>query len=323
MPTGIYKRLPTDAKLRAGFEIFIKAERGLAPSTVENYLRTLRSFERFLFLYRQKTKLRRASTADIRAFLTRSLDCNDPRTVAHIQNALRQFYAFLLCDGYIIDDPTGKLQSIKTWKVLPRALSPNESKRMVEGCRLGTRERAVMELFYASGIRASEIRRLKLPDVKLAERQITVRQGKGAKDRICPIGVPAASALKLYINQVRRFVRGSQDSEYLFLNHCCLPLTKSQILETVKAAARKAGCKATPHVLRHSCATHMLENGADLRTIQIILGHSDISTTALYTHVSMAHLKKQIVLYHPRSAARDGARNDCCRNQIRLDSRKP
>lgn len=289
------------SELLAEFLSFIKTGKALAATTLQSYARHAQTLIRFLLLHRS-SRPQTATAHDLRAFVVYRLAQGiDPRSIAHEISGMRQLCAFLVCAGYRPDDPSRVLTSFKQWRVLPRALPETDVLRMIEAYRFGTREHAILELLYASGLRVAELCNLRMRDLRLADRNVFVHQGKGAKDRICPIGRPASKSLGTYVRHTRIYLGPTDESTRVFIRDDGKPFTRGEIADIVKDAARRAGCKATPHVLRHSCATHLLERGANLRVIQTILGHEDISTTQLYTHVSMAHLKKQIVLYHPRA----------------------
>jgi integrase/recombinase XerD len=201
----------------------------------------------------------------------------------------------------------------KQWKVLPKSLARSEveaalaSPRTVGNRKLDTaialRDKAILELLYACGLRVSEIVNAKLEDLKLEMGYVLVR-GKGDKERVTPIGAPALKRLEEYLRDGRPLLSSGRSSPLLFIRNQAKPLTRQRVWQMVQAAARSTGRKASPHMLRHSCATHMVENGADLRTVQTILGHADISTTQVYTHLALDRLKNVYLKHHPRAKAR-------------------
>jgi integrase/recombinase XerD len=234
----------------------------------------------------------------------------------------------LLLDGKIDKDPTLNIDLPKQWKVLPKALSRDEVGAMLAGTKLeepprgketerrralALRDRAMLELLYAGGVRVSEVADARLEDLKLDMGYILVR-GKGDKERMVPLGVPAQQALQEYLKSAREIIvrkKGSaknsslvKTSPLLFLGTGGRRLTRQRLWQLVGKASLASGRHASPHMLRHSCATHMVENGADLRTVQTILGHSDISTTQIYTHVALDRLKSVYAKHHPRARAK-------------------
>jgi integrase/recombinase XerD len=296
----------------AGFLDYLKVEKGLAPLTVSAYETDVRQFEEFL--RRHKRRLLNASRNDIRDFL-RDLFSNsvDGRSVGRKLSALRQLYHYLLRDRLIAHDPTLNIASPKQWKVLPKSLAQEEivallgapestsNRKLAQAMVL--RDRAMLEVFYAAGLRVSELIGVRLEDLKLDLGCVLVR-GKGDKERIVPLGKSAQQALAAYLRSSRAVLLGQKSSALVFLGRGGRKLTRQRVWQMVRLASRSAGRGASPHMLRHSCATHMVENGADLRTVQTILGHTDISTTQVYTHLALDRLKSVYQKYHPRAKAR-------------------
>ncbi len=236
----------------------------------------------------------------------------DGRSVGRKLSALRHLYRYLLLDKMVEHDPTLNIDSPKQWKVLPKALARDEIEAMLksphprssgkEAEAMAIRDRAMLEVFYAAALRVSEIIGVKLEDVKLDVGCLLVR-GKGDKERIVPLGKCAQDALARYIRDARPvFSRGA--GSLLFLGRRGSNLSRQRVWQMVRAASVSAGRNASPHMLRHSCATHMVENNADLRTVQTILGHADISTTQVYTHLALDRLKNVYQKHHPRAKAR-------------------
>ena len=223
-------------------------------------------------------------------------------------SALRQFYKFLLLDKIIKHDPTVNIDSPKQWKVLPKALSrpevdsllgsPQPKRETKEAAAIALRDRAILETFYAGAVRVSEITGLRMLDLKLDQGFMMVR-GKGDKERIVPLGHSAMAAIATYIREGRPVLAGAKTGPCLFVGRSGKGLTRNRVWQVVNEASR-FGRHASPHMLRHSAATHMVENGADLRTVQTILGHADISTTQVYTHLKLDHLKGVFRRHHPR-----------------------
>jgi integrase/recombinase XerD len=237
----------------------------------------------------------------------------DGRSVARKLSALRHLYRFLLLDKRVDRDPTLNIPTPKQWKVLPKSLGREEVESMLRSDisqpsgktseALAIRNRAMLEVFYAGALRVSEITSLKLEDVKLDMGYVLVR-GKGDKERIVPLGRSAQESLTRYCRDARPKLAGAKSSPFLFIARGAKKLTRQRVWQMVGIASSSSGRHASPHMLRHSCATHMVENGADLRTVQTILGHADISTTQIYTHVALDRLKSVYAKHHPRAKAR-------------------
>jgi integrase/recombinase XerD len=237
----------------------------------------------------------------------------DGRSVGRKLSALRHLYRYLLLDKLIEHDPTLNIDSPKQWKVLPKSLARDEMDTLLRRPRVGStfrqaeaialRDRAMLEVFYAGALRVSEMIAVKLEDLKLDLGCVLVR-GKGDKERIVPLGKSAQEVLVEYMNQSRPALTGEKTSPLLFLGRGARKLTRQRVWQMVRAASSSVGRNVSPHMLRHSCATHMVENGADLRTVQTILGHSDIATTQVYTHLALDRLKSVYQKHHPRAKAR-------------------
>ena len=293
----------------AAFFDYLKVEKGLARLSVSAYKNDLLQFAETL-----KKPLLKARRQDVREFLDRLLsnEC-DGRTVARKLSALRHFYKYLLLDRMIDEDPTLNIETPKQWKVLPKALSREEAAQVMKAERpqpesklaqaMWARDKAMMEILYAGGLRVSELVNLRLEDVKL-DLGYALVHGKGDKDRIVPLGAPAIHAISEYLAQARGGLANGKHSPNVFIGRNARPLTRQRIWQLVQAAARLTGRPASPHMLRHSAATHMVEAGADLRTVQTILGHADISTTQVYTHLAMDRLKAVHAQHHPRAKLR-------------------
>jgi integrase/recombinase XerD len=286
-------------------------EGGLATSTLRAYTRDLVEF--LSSLDRGKGALQTRSR-DVQKYLAalwaRHLKA---RTVAHQISLLRGFFQYLQIEGLMRHDPMLHILSPRQGRTLPKVLSREEARALVEqmpdhvGRRtseaLNLRDRAIVELLYSAGMRNSELRLIKGLDLKVKERQLLVH-GKGSKERLVPFGAPAAKALEAYLSSGRPLFKKAKDSPFVFIVYQGGPLTKVTVRNIVRAMSKAAGIlpAAYPHLLRHSLATHMLEGGADLRTIQEILGHAFLETTLIYTHVSQTHLRQQFRLHGPRQA---------------------
>jgi integrase/recombinase XerD len=293
-----------------GFIAYLKVEKGLAPLTIEAYQRDLAEFSEYLA--GKKQKLRQARLEDIRGFLDHMSGRNlEGRSIARKISVLRHFYKHLLLDRQIKHDPTLNIDSPKQWKILPKALSktevddlllpnkPRQASKRRNAAAILFRDKAILETFYAGALRASEIVSARLMELRLDEGCMIVR-GKGDKERLVPLGQSAQDALTDYLTNARGILSAGKQSAHLFLAQGGHGLTRNRVWQMVSAASRD-GCHASPHMLRHSCATHMVENGADLRTVQTILGHADISTTQIYTHMAMDKLKSTYLAHHPRA----------------------
>src|SRR5438552_8668499 len=320
----------TNERVLSAFLDYLKVEKGLAPLTVSAYTTDIGQFADFLET--RKRVLANARRKDVRDFLQQLFSNSvDGRSVGRKLSALRHLYRHLLLDKKINHDPTLNIDSPKQWKVLPKSLARDEMdatlaaplKRLTAPARhtktsleLAVRDRAMLEVFYAGALRVSEIINTKLEDLKLEAGYMLVR-GKGDKERVVPLGRSAQDALREYLVQARPTLAAAKQtvsprstataarsSPLLFIARGARNLTRQRVWQMVRAASAVSGRKASPHMLRHSCATHMVENGADLRTVQIILGHADISTTQDYTHLALDRLRTVYRKHHPRAKTR-------------------
>jgi integrase/recombinase XerD len=296
----------------SGFLDYLKIEKGLAPLTVAAYTTDVSQFTGFLA--KHKRTLLNARRNEVRDFIQELFTNSvDGRSVGRKLSALRHLYRYLLLDKLIEHDPTLNIDSPKQWKVLPKSLARDEMEVILRGSPPGSthkhaeaialRDRAILEVFYAGALRVSELVAVKLEDLKLDLGCVLVR-GKGDKERIVPLGKSAQEMLAEYMKHSRAKLAGERTSPLLFLGRGARKLTRQRVWQVVRAASSGMGRNASPHMLRHSCATHMVENGADLRTVQTILGHADISTTQVYTHLALDRLKSVYQKHHPRAKAR-------------------
>lgn len=305
--TGRQDRAAGDPMLDR-FLDYLNVEKGLTPLTVAAYKSDVIQLAEFLAA--RQRELVQARREDIRTFLTQ-LFANGvkDRSVARKLSTLRHFYKYLLLDRIIKQDPTLEIDSPKQWKVLPKSLAISEIDSMMDAAgqarddsklsaALAQRDQTMLEVFYAGGMRVSEIINVKLEDLKLELGHILVR-GKGDKERIVPIGKAAQERVSAYLADGRETLLNGRISSMLFVQRGGRKLTRQRVWQMVKDAS-SSGRHASPHMLRHSCATHMVENGADLRTVQTILGHADISTSQIYTHVALDRLKTVYRNFHPR-----------------------
>jgi integrase/recombinase XerD len=302
---------PANQRVLDSFIDYLKIEKGLARLTLEAYTRDLGQFA--AFLQKRRRLLAEARRQDVRDYLESALHRLEGRSVARQLSTLRQLYKYLLRDRHIGRDPTINIDSPRQWRVLPKSLAREEVESMIaEGGRypdnalaevLMARDRAMLETLYAGGLRVSELANAKLEDLKLEAGYLLVR-GKGDKERIVPLGRYAQDALRAYVSGPRGTLCRGKAAPHLFVARGGRRLSRQRIWQLVRAAAQATGRHASPHMLRHSCATHMVENGADLRTVQTLLGHADIATTQIYTHVALDHLKSVYRSHHPRARAR-------------------
>lgn len=304
-----------------GFLDYLKVEKGLAALSVKSYRSDLVQFAEFL--EGRRRALVDARREDVRGFLSQ-LFANGvrDRSVARKLSALRHFYKYLLLDHIVKHDPTMEIDSPRQWKVLPKALAGSEIEAMLHAkesaarsvvsaqgatqvaAALAQRDRALLEVLYAGGLRVSEIVNVKLEDLKLELGHVLVR-GKGDKERLVPLGRAAQEALRSYINDGRVVLLRGRLSPMIFVRRGGGRLSRQRVWQMVTAVSDGMGGRhASPHMLRHSLATHMVENGADLRTVQTILGHADVSTTQVYTHVALDRLKNVYRKFHPRGKSK-------------------
>lgn len=295
------------------FIAYLRVEKGLRPASCEAYRRDLEQFAEHL--EKRNGVLMSAAQADVSAFMEGLRGHGvESRSIARKLSALRGFYRWLLMDKKISHDPTVNIETPASWKVLPKSLAEDEVGEMLartgvaaavpDADGLALRDHAILELLYAGGLRVGEICALRVEDLHLDQARAQVR-GKGDKERIVPLGRSAVEALERYLALGRpELVRSGVLSRALFLSVRGNPLTRQWVWEMVRSASA-IGIKASPHMLRHSCATHMVEHGADLRSVQTLLGHADIATTQVYTHVALGRLKQVHRMHHPRGKRRE------------------
>lgn len=288
-----------------GYLEALRTERGASPNTVSAYRRDLSGFTRFLG--RRRLEIGRAGAEQVaRYLLALHQQGLGPRSVARHLSALRGLYRFLVREGSIGLDPTEHLEAPRPPRRLPRTLSPKEAAALVESPPtddpLGVRDRALLELLYATGMRASECLALRIEDVNLTA-GYAVCTGKGDRQRLVPVGAQALHWVRAYLKTARPALARRTDPGTLFVNRAGRPLSRQGLWGIIKKAARRAGVRAavSPHTLRHSFASHLLERGADLRSIQAMLGHADISTTQIYTHLPATVVLDMYRRFHPRA----------------------
>ncbi len=290
----------------AEYLAYLAVERGLAENSLAAYGRDLRRTTGYLKQAGASSfsEVNRALVARLLFWLRE--EGLAPRTVARHIASLRGLFRYLLVQGHVKEDPTAHLETPSPWGRLPGVLSQDEVERLLAAPltsdHLGIRDKAMLELLYAAGLRVSELVTLRLSDVDLEVGYVRCR-GKGSKERVVPLGAEAQTWARRYLASARSLLARGHSSSALFLNRFGRPLTRQGFWKLLRAYASAAGIgrRVTPHTLRHSFATHLLERGADLRAVQMMLGHADISTTQIYTHVSRAHLKAVYNRYHPRA----------------------
>jgi integrase/recombinase XerD len=291
------------ARLSAHTEAFLnfcRVEKGLSANTIEAYSTDLAKFSAF---FADKPALDTCPTTYIDHLYQSGLG---NRTIARHITTLRSFYSFLLREGVIESDPTEHLRTPRQWQTIPKFLNLEQIEKILHAPDAsrptGLRDRAMIELLYATGLRVSELCRLGVGDLNL-EMGVLRTMGKGNKQRLVPVGQAAIQAVEGYLRTARSQLLKGRASRYLFITARGGCLTRQAFWNLLAGYGRKAGIfhGLTPHVLRHSFATHLLEGGADLRSVQTMLGHADISTTQIYTHVMRSRLRDTIEKHHPRA----------------------
>jgi integrase/recombinase XerD len=284
---------------------YLTVERGLAANTVEAYKRDVNDF--LVFLRSRKVEPAKVDRDEVRKYLQHLYGHLSTRSIMRKIVSLRSFYRFLLLDGFVSHDPTETLESPQTWRTLPKYLTEQEVEQLLQQPDLtdprGLRDRAMLEVLYATGLRVSELVRIRKNEINL-EGGFLRAFGKGDKERIVPFGDTSLEYLLDYLERAYPYFRKkSPGSPYLFLTQKGGPMTRQYFWMLVERYGKATGLagRLSPHTLRHSFATHLLENGADLRAVQLMLGHADISTTQIYTHVTRERLKKIYKKYHPRA----------------------
>ena len=301
---------PTPAAVPQAFRLeqfrdYLALEAGNSRHTVDNYLRDVRR----LAEYAAGKGVRgpdQVTAVQLREFIYFLKDVGlAPATIRRLISALRTYFRFLVGEGHAARDPTERLETPKQWRTLPAVLTVAEVEKLLEPATdepLAMRDRALLEFAYATGARVSEVVGVKLQDLVYEDGLVRVF-GKGAKERVVPIGRRALGAVALYAREVRPSLDRGKGKGVLFLNARGTPLSRVGAWGIIKQAARRAGLtkRVTPHTLRHTFATHLLEGGADLRAVQEMLGHVDLSTTQLYTHVDRDYLRTVHKQFHPRA----------------------
>ena len=282
---------------------YLTVEKGLAPNTIEAYQADLTRLAESI----GRRRLEQAKREDLlRMMRQMRLAGRSPRSVARWVVATRGFFTYMIAQGHLEEDPAAHIDAPKAWKTLPRVLDSADVDALMaapdRSHPRGRRDAAMLELLYATGLRVSELLRLRLGDIHLDAGYLRC-WGKGSKERVVPLGSQADAAVQQYLADGRPVLLQGRRSEFLFVNRQGGALSRQGFWKRLKHYGIQAGIAQplSPHVLRHSFATHLLENGADLRAVQLMLGHSDISTTQIYTHVNRERLKRLYKDFHPRA----------------------
>ena len=289
------------------YGIYLKIERGLSQHTVKNYSMDVMALMDFMKLKGIAESPKNCSKETVLLFIYEESKFQSPHTQSRRISGLKSFFNFLIFEGYRKTAPTDLLENPKLGRKLPETLNISEIETIIAsvdlGNALGHRNRAIIETLYGSGLRVSELVELSLSNIFFKEDLIRVT-GKGDKQRLVPLGNYSKKYIKIYIEGIRNQMKvAKEDSDILFLNRNGNKLTRAMIFTIVKKQAQKAGIdkNISPHTFRHSFATHLHENGADLRTIQLMMGHESITTTEVYTHLDNKHLKQVMQKFHPRN----------------------
>ena len=287
------------------FKNYLKLERGLSDNSIKSYDFDLILFKKFLDLNQIKDTPLNCKSETIKNYLYKNLSDKKSRSQARSISALKSFFNYLVFEGLIKDSPISNIEAPKLERKLPEVLTEGEINQLIKSVALnhvfGQRNKTIIEVLYGTGIRVSELVNLKLSNIFFRESILKVN-GKGDKERFVPLGKIASTEIKTYINIRDRMKIDSKNTDILFINRYGRKLTRSMIFKIITDASKSIGLekKISPHTLRHSFATHLLKNGADLRTIQLILGHESITTTEIYTHLDTFHLEDVLKKYHPR-----------------------
>tara|TARA_B100000902_G_scaffold398712_1_gene466533 strand:+ start:5978 stop:6871 length:894 start_codon:yes stop_codon:yes gene_type:complete len=288
------------------FKNYLQIERSLSENTIVSYLRDINKL--YSFCKRKNINLKNVNSDNIKEFIHETnLTGVTARTQSRIISGIRAFFKYLIVEDYISINPIELIESPRLGIKLPDTLSIKEIDKLISSIDLshpqGIRNKAILEMLYSCGLRVSELINLRLSQVRLKEYYIKVI-GKGNKERLAPIGGKAISSLEIYLKNIRNIQIAKKGSEdIIFLNRRGKKLSRVMIFTIIKDTARKIGLKKniSPHTFRHSFATHLVEGGADLRSVQEMLGHSSINTTEIYTHLDREYLRDEITTFHPRS----------------------
>lgn len=310
------------ADLLKAFTAYLSVERGLSKNTVESYYMDLKGFFGYLAEKGQGSRVKGQEDADIEinsTLFTREDIVNyigklkdDKRSAASVCrfiSSIKGFSKFLIIEKIISDNPTETIRTPKQWERLPKALGMDDIKKLLNlehepsafiNAQLFFRDSAMLELMYSSGLRVSEIISIKVNDLNFEGGFLRV-MGKGAKERVVPMNHRAVEKIKRYMQELRPDLLKNRQSPYLFLTNRGMPMTRQRFWQALKKFGEVVGLELTPHAIRHTFATHLLEGGADLRSVQKMLGHADISTTQIYTKVTGDRIRKAYLEHHPRA----------------------
>ena len=292
-------------KLINDFKFYLQIERGLSKNTVMSYSHDISSFVDFMENSNIKESPQNCSKETLQQFIFTQSKLIGSNSQARRVSALKSFFNFLIFENYCHNSPADLIEAPKIGRKLPQILNTNEIEKILDGIELnksqGQRNRAIIETLYGSGLRVSELVEITLSNIFIKENIIRVN-GKGGKQRLIPLGSYSKKFIQIYVDKIRPFEK-IKDEDILFLNRNGKKMSRAMIFTIIRNAAKKVGIKKkiSPHTFRHSFATHLLENGADLRTIQLLLGHESIITTEIYTHLDNKHLKKVMEEFHPRN----------------------
>ena len=284
------------------FFTYLSVEKGLSKNTLSSYAADLKRYT--LFLKEREKDISSALRSDI-------VDFNEAlrnkgysiSSICRYLSSIKALYKYLLMENILDYDPSGNIHLPKKWERLPKALSISEVMALLQTSFSGKtilRDSAMLELLYSSGLRVSELVKIKLGDIHFDAGFVRI-MGKGDKERVVPVNMRALEKAKQYMEEERPATLGKRQSPYLFVTRRGKPMSRQRFWQTLKAIGQKAGLEISPHTIRHCFATHLLEGGADLRSVQKMLGHSDISTTQIYTKVTTDRVKKVFKTYHPRA----------------------
>ena len=290
------------------FQMYLKIERGLSENSIQSYRLDIQTFRNFLVEVQSEEGPLECSKEAVQRFIYETAKLMSPHTQARRIAGLRSFFDYLIFESYRKTNPTDLIETPKLGRKLPDVLNTNEIDLLMNAIDLGHpqghRNRAILETLYGSGLRVSELTELSLSNLFFDEEMIRVT-GKGNKQRLVPMGKFSKKYLEVYLKEVRPLQKiNHKYQDYVFLNRNGAALTRQMIFSIIQSLAKQIQIKKRigPHTFRHSFATHLLENGADLRTIQVLMGHESITTTEVYTHLDRQHLKKVMEKYHPRKS---------------------
>jgi integrase/recombinase XerD len=293
-----------------GYLTFLSVEKGLARNSVLSYQRDLKTFE--IFLSERSKDLGNFSKMDIIEFIEGLREDHSISSICRVLSAIRGLCKYLILEKIIEEDPSENLDTPKRWDRVPKALSFDEVERVInatvrpgdkkrkDSMALNFRNSVMVELLYSSGLRVSELVNLRVQDINIEGGFIKV-MGKGSKERVVPVSRRTIEKVKEYMRSYRNLLLGKKNTDFLFTTSRGRAMTRQRFWQALKVYGKETGLSLSPHMLRHSFATHLLEGGADLRSLQKMLGHADISTTQIYTKVSTDRLRKVYKEYHPRA----------------------